>query len=79
MSDEQRLLLRPEEAARALGLSRARVFQLLATGELGSVKIGASRCVPIADLQGFVERLRCEHNDHLGDARCVGNCATSAA
>jgi excisionase family DNA binding protein len=55
---EEKLLLRPEEAARALGLSRARVYQLLATGELGSVKIGASRRVPTVDLQGFVQALR---------------------
>jgi excisionase family DNA binding protein len=59
---EEKLLFRPEEAARALGLSRARVYQLLATGELGSVKIGASRRVPTADLQGFVQALRSASN-----------------
>jgi len=56
--NEEKLLLRPEEAARALALSRARVYQLLATGELGSVNIGASRRVPLVDLRGYVQRLR---------------------
>jgi len=56
--NEEKLLLRPEEAARALALSRARLYQLMATGELASVKIGASRRVPLVDLQGYVQRLR---------------------
>lgn len=58
---EARLLYRPEEAAEALGLSRARLYQLLATGEIGSVKIGTSRRVPAADLEAYVARLRAEH------------------
>ena len=57
---ESRLLYRPSEAAESLGISRARLYQLLAGGELGSVKIGASRRIPAAELDAFVRRLRSE-------------------
>ena len=40
------ILLRPEEAAHALGIGRAKVYVLIATGELRSVKIGGSRRIP---------------------------------
>jgi excisionase family DNA binding protein len=58
---EERLLYRPEEAAQVLGLSRARLYELMARGEVRSVKIGASRRVPLADLEAFVQRLRAQY------------------
>jgi excisionase family DNA binding protein len=64
---EGRMLFRPEEAAETLGLSRARLYQLLASGQLGSVKIGASRRVPLVDLEAFVERLRSEGGQRSTD------------
>lgn len=54
------LLYRPEEAALKLGVSRARLFELMATGDLESVKIGRSRRLPHGALVAFVERLRTE-------------------
>lgn len=53
-------LYRPEEVAERLGFSRARVYQLLAAGEIFSVKIGASRRVPATDLSAYVARIRAE-------------------
>jgi excisionase family DNA binding protein len=64
---EAKLLFRPEEAADALGVSRARLYQLLAAGEIGSVKIGASRRIPSADLRAYVARLRAEHGANAND------------
>ena len=55
---EGRILYRPAEAAATLGLSRTRLYQLLAAGEIGSVKIGTSRRIPAAELAAFVDRKR---------------------
>ena len=51
-----RLLLRPTEAAEALGLGRAKAYQLIRDGELPSVRIGKSVRVPAAQLREWVER-----------------------
>lgn len=52
------LLLKPEEAAAELRVSRATLFELLRTGEVESVRIGSSRRVPAEALARYVERLR---------------------
>jgi excisionase family DNA binding protein len=49
-----RLLLRPEEGAEAIGVSRARFYELMATGQIKSIKIGRSRRVPIAEIHSFI-------------------------
>ena len=51
------LLLTPLQAATVLGISRTRVFALLARGEIESVLIGRSRRIPAAALHDFVARL----------------------
>ena len=51
------LLLRPEEAARVLRVSRTRVFELIRSGELRSVKIGHLRRVSATALAEFVAGL----------------------
>lgn len=51
------LLLRPEEAAKVLGLGRTKVYKLIGSGELRSVKIGSSRRVSATALAEFVDRL----------------------
>src|SRR5438093_1169629 len=40
------LLLKPAEAGRLLGISRSKVFELLANGELPSIRIGRVRRIP---------------------------------
>ena len=52
-----RLLLTPEEAAEALSIGRTRVYELLRTGELVSVRIGHSRRIPADALVHYVEHL----------------------
>ncbi len=56
--DTPPLLYRPEEAARALGTSRSRLFELLASGDVQSVQLGRSRRIPRAALEEYVDRLR---------------------
>ena len=52
----ERLLLRPTEAAEAIGIGRSKVYELLARGELPSVKIGSSVRVPLDELRAWVRR-----------------------
>ena len=54
---ETKLLYRVTEVAAALGLSRAKVYQLIQAGTLASVKIDGSRRVKAADLRAYVDRL----------------------
>ena len=51
-----KLLLRPVEAAEAIGVSRSRIYELLAAGTLPSVRIGVSVRVPVDALRSWVER-----------------------
>jgi excisionase family DNA binding protein len=53
-----RLLLRPEEAARVLSLSRSTLYELLARGELASIKVGAARRIPVDALHAWIDRQR---------------------
>lgn len=50
------LLVRVEEAARILCLSRSTIYEMLDRGELPSVRRGAARRIPIAALRAWVER-----------------------
>jgi len=52
-----KLLLTPREASTALGISRSKLYQLLAIGDLDSVHIGASRRVPAEALTTYVRSL----------------------
>jgi excisionase family DNA binding protein len=54
------LLLTVEAAAALLSLGRTTVYELLASGELASVKIGRSRRISYDALRLFVDRLRCD-------------------
>ncbi|MGH8868826.1 MAG: helix-turn-helix domain-containing protein [Actinomycetes bacterium] len=54
----ERLLLKADEAAEVLGLSRRTVYMLMAAGSLQSVKIGGCRRIPADSLRDYVETLR---------------------
>ncbi len=53
-----KLLLTPVEVARALGIGRSKVYELLQTGQLASVRIGSCRRVPAEALHSFLLTLR---------------------
>jgi excisionase family DNA binding protein len=59
-----RLLLRPLEAAEAIGIGRSKVYELLASGELPSVRVGASVRVPVDALREWVARQLEARGDH---------------
>ncbi len=54
----EKLLLTAIEAAKALGVGRSKVYELMAGGQLGSVKIGKCRRIPANALEAFVTSLR---------------------
>jgi excisionase family DNA binding protein len=55
---EDRLLYRVTEVTVFLNLSRSKVYELLASGELPSVKIDHTRLVRRSDFRDYVESLR---------------------
>jgi excisionase family DNA binding protein len=50
----ERLLLRPVEAAEMLGVSRSKIYELLAEGELPVVMLGPSMRVPLHELRRWI-------------------------
>ena len=60
-SVSRRLLFSVEEAAELLGIGRTFMFQLVATGEIDSLKIGKKRKIPRDAIDGYIRRLRSEH------------------
>lgn len=59
----EKLLLRPEEAAEALGLGRTKLYSLIAAGEIESLTIGKRRLIPREAVSDFVERARSAATD----------------
>jgi excisionase family DNA binding protein len=53
----RKLLMTVNEAAQALSIGRPKMWQLVMTGEVLSIKIGASRRIPVAALEAYVQRL----------------------
>jgi excisionase family DNA binding protein len=53
-----KLLLTPVEAAAVLGIGRSKLYELLQTGQLASVRIGTCRRVPTEAVHSFLLTLR---------------------
>ncbi len=53
----EQLMYRPAEAAQVLGIGRTRVFALIKSGRLRSVKLGAARFITAEALRAFVREL----------------------
>jgi excisionase family DNA binding protein len=51
-------LLKPEEAALVLALSRSKVYELMRSGRLHAIKIDGSRRVPVEAVDDFIARAR---------------------
>jgi excisionase family DNA binding protein len=45
------------EACRLTGLGRSKLYELMTTGELQSIKVGKRRIVPVASLKEWLARL----------------------
>jgi excisionase family DNA binding protein len=55
--DAARVLLTPERAADVLSISRWKLYELLRTGRLRSVRIGTCRRIPTQALDEFIADL----------------------
>jgi excisionase family DNA binding protein len=51
-----RLLYRPIEAAEQLGISRTKLYELIAAGEIPAVVVGKRMRIPVSALREWVER-----------------------
>ncbi len=49
-----KLLLRPTEAAELIGVGRSKVYELIASGDIPSVRIGSSVRVPFELLREWI-------------------------
>lgn len=58
MSDRDRLLVPISEAIWKLGMGRSKFFEIVAAGEIETVKIGRRTLVPQAALVAYVDKLR---------------------
>jgi len=67
----EKLLLKPEEAAEILSIGRSKVYELMGTGELASVRIGACRRIPAEALSDFVAGLRDTSSSVLSTATAI--------
>ncbi len=50
-------LLTPEEAAERLAIGRTTLYGLLKSGELGSVRIGRLRRIPVLEIRAYLAHL----------------------
>ena len=57
----ERIALSPDEAAYLIGVSRSRMYELMAAGDIRSVKIGRSRRIPRQALVDYIESLDSGH------------------
>ena len=50
--------MRVPEAARLIGLSRSRLYELMRRGEVDYVKVGGATLIPYEGLRAFIARQR---------------------
>lgn len=51
----EKLLLKPIEVIQTLGVSKSKVYEMLARGELPSIRMGRCVRVPVASLNKWIE------------------------
>lgn len=66
MVTPERILYRPAEAADAIGISRARAYELIASGAMPSIRIGGSIRVPVDALREWINRQLAEREGVSG-------------
>jgi excisionase family DNA binding protein len=54
----ERIAVRILEAVRLTGIGRSKLYELIASGDIETVKIGSCTLIPMASLHGLIERAR---------------------
>ena len=67
MTGAFRLLLSPVEAAKALSVSRSKLYRLLKQGRLESVRLDGNRRIPVSSLESFVRSLHLDATPAAND------------
>lgn len=63
-SEARKLNLRVPEAVEWSGLSRSRLYELIAAGEIQSIKVGRARLIPTAAIEAYFERSASDAGRH---------------
>ena len=63
-----KMFYRPVEVAELLSLGRTKIFSLLKSGELISVKVGHSRLIHVASLEAYADKILGKRNETLDDS-----------
>lgn len=58
------LLLRPEEAADVIRVSRAKFYTLMSEGRIKSLKVGRARRIPVSEIQKWIASELKEQNPY---------------
>lgn len=61
----EKILMRPTEVAQMLSIGKSTIYELLATGEIPSIRIGRSIRIPVKWLNEWVEKR--EDTEEFGD------------
>jgi excisionase family DNA binding protein len=62
------LLLRPVEVGEQLRVSRAKAYELIASGQIPSIKVGGSTRVPADALREWIEKKLSENGAESAEA-----------
>jgi excisionase family DNA binding protein len=57
-ADDTRLAVRVREACRITGIGRSKLYELIADGEIPTIKVGAVTLLPVDGLRAFLNRNR---------------------
>ena len=63
--DVDRILYRPAEAAEAIGVSRSRIYELINSKTIPSIRVGKTVRVPVDKLQQWVNEQAAERTSEL--------------
>jgi excisionase family DNA binding protein len=72
-----RLLYRPSEVGEALGICRSKAYELIASGEIPSIRIGGCVRVPVDKLREWIERKGIDRTETVSDTTTVASLPTT--